>query len=108
MLKSTFRAAAMFALFNIVMNTAAVQDVTCIANPPRVLIKSSSASRLSLPACATSNPSVPTPGVLYCYTPSYIWTAYDIQTFPDFFRAGVPEPSPERELDLRSIFNDSL
>ena len=78
MRKSMLRAAAIVALANSVAFTAAGQDLTYTANPPRVLAKAGKASPLGLPACATIDPTVPTPGVIYCYTPPYIWTAYNM------------------------------
>jgi subtilase family serine protease len=31
-----------------------------------------------LPKCQTSDPTSPTPGILYCYAPGCIWTAYKV------------------------------
>lgn len=78
MLRSMVQTAAIVALANWAVFQAAGQDVIYTTNPPRVLATSSSISPLGLPACATNDPTVPTPGVIYCYSPPYIWTAYDM------------------------------
>ncbi len=57
---------------------AIAQDLTYTANPPRTFVKPNGASPLGIPQCATDDPTSPTTGVLYCYTPEYIWTAYNI------------------------------
>jgi subtilase family serine protease len=72
------RFAGLFALANGIVLTASAQDVTYTANPPRVLASVNSVSPLGLPACATNDPTLPTPGVIYCYTPQYIWSAYNV------------------------------
>src|SRR6185312_3966262 len=58
--------------------TIAAQNLTYTANPPRVLVAPLSASPMGIPACASSDPTLPTPGVIYCYSPAYIWTAYNM------------------------------
>lgn len=58
--------------------TVFAQDVTYTVNPPRVFVQSTGTKPLGIPACATNDPTVPTPGVIYCYTPAYIWTAYNV------------------------------
>jgi subtilase family serine protease len=62
------------------------QELTFTANPPRVLVSKAGVSPAGIPKCSTSDPTVPTAPILYCYTPSYIWTAYN--TLP-LYRAGV-------------------
>jgi hypothetical protein len=57
---------------------ATAQNLTYTANPPRAQVTVGSVSPFGLPQCQTSDPTSPTPGVLYCYTPGYIWTAYNI------------------------------
>ncbi len=57
---------------------ASAQNLVYTANPPRVLVTVTNVSPLGLPKCQTSDPTVPTPGILYCYTPGYVWTAYNI------------------------------
>ena len=54
------------------------QSIIYSANPPRVQASASNVSPMGLPACGTNDPTSPTPGVLYCYSPGYIWTAYNI------------------------------
>lgn len=58
--------------------SASAQDLTYTANPPRTFVTPSTASPLGIPQCATSDPTIPTPGVIFCYTPNYIWTAYNV------------------------------
>lgn len=76
--KSILNIAGILALTGSGVFTAQAQNLTYTANPPRVLAARAGVSPLGLPACATSDPTVPTPGVIYCYTPAYIWTAYNI------------------------------
>jgi subtilase family serine protease len=56
--------------------TIPAQNLTYTANPPRVFLAPLSASPMGIPACASSDPTLPIPGVIYCYSPAYIWTAY--------------------------------
>lgn len=58
--------------------SAAAQQLTYIADPPRVQVTVASTSPFGLPKCQTSDPSVPTNGILYCYTPIYILSAYNV------------------------------
>jgi subtilase family serine protease len=57
---------------------ASAQNLTYTANPPRVQVTVDQVSPFGLPQCRTSDPASPTPGILYCYAPRYIWTAYNI------------------------------
>ncbi len=57
---------------------ASAQNLTYKANPPRVQVTVTNMSPLGLPVCQTSDPTAPTPGILYCYSPGYVWTAYNI------------------------------
>jgi subtilase family serine protease len=77
--------AGIFALATGITISALAQDLTYTANPPRVQITTASVSPFGLPKCGTSDPTSPTPGLLYCYTPGYIWTAYNVLPL---FRAG--------------------
>ena len=72
------KVAILFALAAGIAMSAAAQNLTYTADPPRILATPHGASPLGLPECATSDPTLPTTGVLYCYTPGYIWTAYNI------------------------------
>src|SRR5215510_9146850 len=72
------RGACVLAVVGGMTVSAAAQELTYIANPPRVQVQSSSVSPLGLPKCATADPTLPTPGIIYCYTPAYIWSAYNI------------------------------
>ena len=65
-------------LLGVLAVSAAAQDLTYSANPPRTFVEPSGASPLGIPQCATNDPTIPTPGVIFCYTPRYIWTAYNI------------------------------
>jgi subtilase family serine protease len=58
--------------------SAAAQNLTFTANPPRVQVAAQSVTPFGLPKCQTSDPTSPTSGILYCYTPGYIWVAYNI------------------------------
>ncbi len=58
--------------------SASAQNLIYTANPPHVQVTVDNLSPLGLPKCHTSDPTSPTPGILYCYTPGYIWTAYNI------------------------------
>jgi subtilase family serine protease len=60
------------------ISPAAAQDLIYTANPPRVQASISGVSPMGLPKCSTSDPTSPTPGIIYCYTPGYIWTAYNM------------------------------
>ncbi len=62
------------------------QDLTFSANPPRALVSASGVVPAGIPKCGTSDPSVPTSPVLYCYTPPYIWTAYN---YLPLYQAGI-------------------
>jgi subtilase family serine protease len=70
--------ASLFALGTGITFSAAAQNLVYTANPPRVQVTLSSVSPFGLPKCQTSDPTSPTSGILYCYTPGYIWTAYNI------------------------------
>lgn len=72
------RLASMFTLAAAITFSATDQNLTYTANPPRVQVTANGASPLGLPKCQTSDPTSPTSGILYCYTPGYIWTAYNI------------------------------
>jgi subtilase family serine protease len=58
--------------------SASAQDLTYTANPPRAFVKSNGVAPNGIPACATNDPTSPTPGIIYCYTPGFIYTAYNI------------------------------
>lgn len=62
------------------------EDLIYTANPPRVQVTGTSAVPLAVPFCQTSNPAVPTPGFLYCYTPSMIQGAYN---YAPLYRQGI-------------------
>src|SRR5690242_14828322 len=53
------------------------QALTYTANPPHVQVSRTPAATFTIPFCATSDPSVPTPGIIYCYAPSMIQGAYN-------------------------------
>ena len=72
------RLAGILALAAGITVPVAAQDLTYRANPPRVQVKTGKASPLGIPECGTADPTVPTPGIIYCYAPSYIYTAYNI------------------------------
>lgn len=57
--------------------SAIAQDLTYSVNPPHVFVQSNGIKPLGIPECATTDPA-PTSGVLYCYEPAYIWTAYNV------------------------------
>src|SRR5262249_22589735 len=57
---------------------AVAQDLIYTANPPRVQVTVDQSSPDGLPKCKTNDPGSPTPGILYCYTPKYIWSAYNV------------------------------
>jgi subtilase family serine protease len=59
--------------------SAGAQELTYSANPPRTFVRPNGVSPLGIPQCATNDPTSPTTGVIYCYTPAYIWTAYNIR-----------------------------
>ena len=75
---SATRLAGLFALATAISVSASAQDLIYTANPPRVQVTVDSVSPFALPRCKTSDPTSPTPGILYCYTPGYIWTAYNV------------------------------
>ena len=77
--------AGVFALATGITIPASAQNLTFTADPPRVQVTVDSVSPFGLPKCQTSDPTSPTPGLLFCYTPSYIWTAYNVLPL---FRAG--------------------
>jgi subtilase family serine protease len=79
------RHAYIFALAAAISVSASAQDLIYTADPPRIQATVDSVSPLGLPKCRTSDPTSPTLGLLYCYTPSYIWTAYNVLPL---FRAG--------------------
>ena len=72
----TMRLASIFALAAGITVPVSAADLTSTANPPRVLATTGGVSPLAIPKCATSDPTVPTPGIIYCYTPSFIYSAY--------------------------------
>jgi subtilase family serine protease len=82
---NSMRLAGIFALATGFTVSTAAQNLIYTADPPRVQVTADSVSPFGLPKCQTSDPTSPTPGILYCYTPGYIWTAYDILPL---FRAG--------------------
>ena len=53
------------------------QDLEFTTNPPRALVSVNGVKPNGLPKCGTSDSTVPTSPILYCYTPGYIWTAYN-------------------------------
>ncbi len=65
-------------LLGVAVVSAGAQELTYIANPPRAFVTPSGASPHGIPQCATNDPTIPTTGVIFCYTPRYIWTAYNI------------------------------
>ena len=67
-----------FSLVTAIAISAGAQNITYTADPPRILVHSAGTTPLGLPECATNSPTSPTPDLLYCYTPGYIWTAYNI------------------------------
>lgn len=58
--------------------SASAQQLTYSANPPRTHVTTNGVSPHGIPQCETDDPTSPTTGVLFCYTPGYIWTAYNI------------------------------
>ncbi len=82
---NSMRLAAIFAVATGITLSAAAQNLIYTADPPRVQVTASGVSPLRLPKCQTSDPTSPTPGILYCYTPGYIWTAYNVLPL---FKAG--------------------
>src|SRR5262249_37111818 len=58
--------------------SAGAQQLTSSANPPRTHVTTNGVSPQGIPQCETDDPTSPTTGVLFCYTPAYIWTAYNI------------------------------
>ncbi len=70
--------AGIFALAAGITVPVAAEDLTYTANPPRVQVTTSKVSPFGIPECGTSDPTVPTTGIIYCYTPGYIWKAYNI------------------------------
>ncbi|HSU30723.1 MAG TPA: S53 family peptidase [Bryobacteraceae bacterium] len=56
---------------------AVAQTLTYTANPPHVEVSHASAAPFAIPFCSTSDPGVPTPGILYCYAPSMVQGAYN-------------------------------
>jgi subtilase family serine protease len=72
------RLAGIFALAAGITIPVLAADITYTANPPRVLVTTSKFSPLGIPQCATSDPTVPTPGIIYCYTPGFIYSAYNV------------------------------
>jgi len=58
--------------------TASAQQLTYSANPPRTHVRTNGVSPMGIPQCQTDDPTSPTTGVIFCYTPGYIWTAYNI------------------------------
>ena len=56
--------------------SSSAQDLLFSANPPRAMVNSTGVKPDGLPKCQTSDPTVPTTPILYCYTPGFIWTAY--------------------------------
>src|ERR1700674_4589616 len=75
---NTMRLAGIFALATGITVSASAQNLTYAADPPRVQVTADSVSPFGLPKCRTTDPASPTKGFLYCYTPSYIWTAYNV------------------------------
>jgi len=72
------RFAGVLALASGITFSATAADVVYTADPPRVQATQTGVSPLGLPKCQTTDPASPTTGILYCYTPGYIWTAYNI------------------------------
>lgn len=58
--------------------SAGAQNLTYTVNPPHVFVQSNGVKPLGIPQCASTDPTLPTPGVIFCYEPVYIWTAYNI------------------------------
>jgi len=58
--------------------SAGAQQLTYSANPPRTHVRTNGVSPQGIPQCETDDPTSPTTGVIFCYTPGYIWTAYNI------------------------------
>jgi len=75
------RAACFVAIASALASVTSAQDLTYTANPPRVPVQFdvSGASPFGLPKCRTTDPTIPTPGTIFCYTPAYIWSAYNIR-----------------------------
>src|SRR5215813_7970493 len=69
---------SLFTIAAAATSPAVAQDLIYTANPPRVLVKTGGISPFGIPKCQTDDPTVPTNGILFCYTPSYIWVAYNI------------------------------
>lgn len=62
------------------------EDLIFTANPPHAMVSSTGVVPNGLPKCGTTDPTVPTNPVLFCYTPGYIWTAYN---FLPLYYAGI-------------------
>ncbi len=76
---TTMRLAGILALAAGITVPVSAADIIFTANPPRVLATTGKVSPFALPKCATSDPTVPTPGIIYCYTPSFIYSAYNVR-----------------------------
>ncbi len=49
-----------------------------IANPPRVQVSPETVLPKAIPECHTTDTSVPTSPIIYCYSPGFVWQAYDL------------------------------
>jgi len=72
------RVASIAAIISGFAASASAQSLTFVADPPRVFVQPAGVSPLGIPKCATDDPTVPTNGIIFCYTPAYIWSAYNI------------------------------
>jgi len=60
------------------ISSASTPDIKYVANPPYALVSPGTVVPNDVPNCLTGNPNVPTAPIIFCYSPNFIQSAYNL------------------------------